>query len=476
MRRVLLAVGDHHTLYLVGAVLTLAHDRHQALTIESVLDIELLQPLEERQAHRILRPCRSLRSQRTGRYGILVANVVAGKVSEALLAAADKFSLALILAYDARNVLESRKTVVALDAETVGHGVCHKRRHDRLDNILVAVQLAALGPASQLIAHQQHQSLVAVQQYIFTLAITQRNAYTVRVGIRRKHQIGTLTTTQIYGHRHGLALLGIRRLDSGEVAVDYGLLGYHYYIGEPEIAQRCRNKTHAGAVQRRVDDLHVVILGHALGRELHVVLDAVEIYAVEILAQNLDIRCVGSGLHLRVVGDLLDLGYDVGIMRGGHLCAVRPIGLVTVILLGVVRGRYDNARMTLELAYGEAQFGCGTQRVEQVYMEAVRGENIGHTLGKHTRIVTAVVRHGNTYRLAREVLLKVVRKALRSGAHRVDVHTVRTHTHDAAQAARTELEILVETLGQLLFIVIDQILDLFFRSFVIIAVEPFPGF
>ena len=132
--------------------------------------------------------------------------------------------------------------------------------------------------------------------------------------------------------------------------------------------------------------------------------------------------------------------------------------------------------MAFQLADGEAQFGRRTQCVEQKNGESVRGENVGDALGEHTRIIAAVMAHGDPDLLAREVLAQVVGKPLCGSAYRVDVHAVGTHAHDAAQAARTEFQILVKALGQLLPIVIHQIAHLLFGRFVVVAVEPFLRF
>ena len=172
------------------------------------------------------------------------------------------------------------------------------------------------------------------------------------------------------------------------------------------------------------------------------------------------------------VGDLLHLGDDVLVMRSRHLGAVRPVGLVAVVLLGVVRRRHDHTRVAFQLADRKAQLRRRTQRVEEVNIEAVRGENVRHALGEHPRIVAAVVGHGNPHLLARKVLLQVVRKSLRRGANRIDVHAVRTYAHDPAKASRSEFQILVEALDKLLHIIIHQILDLFLRLFVVVSVEP----
>ena len=132
--------------------------------------------------------------------------------------------------------------------------------------------------------------------------------------------------------------------------------------------------------------------------------------------------------------------------------------------------------MAFQFADGETQLGSGAQLVEQKDRKSVRSEDVGHTLGEHPRIVARIVADRHADPLAREILFQVVGKPLRGHAHRIDVHAVGTHAHDAAQAARTEFQILVKALGQLLPIVIHQIAHLLFGRFVVVAVEPFLRF
>ena len=118
------------------------------------------------------------------------------------------------------------------------------------------------------------------------------------------------------------------------------------------------------------------------------------------------------------------------------------------------------------------QFGRRTQCVEQKNGESVRGENVGDALGEHTRIIAAVMAHGDPNLLAREVLAQVVGKPLCGSAYRVDVHAVGTHAHDAAQAARTEFEVFVKALDKFFHIVVHQVFNPLLGSFVIVAVKP----
>ena len=82
------------------------------------------------------------------------------------------------------------------------------------------------------------------------------------------------------------------------------------------------------------------------------------------------------------------------------------------------------------------------------------------------------MRYGNLHLLTLEALLQVVRQALSRHTDRIFVHTVRAYAHNATQTARTELQILIEAFGQLLFIVVNQILNLRLGSFIVITFEP----
>ena len=147
------------------------------------------------------------------------------------------------------------------------HDVGHLRGDDRLDHELLAVEAPQLRPARQLIGHDERQGLVAVQQDVFSLGIAQRDADTIRIGIGGQHQIGAQPRTQLDGLGHRLALFGIGGFDGGEVAVDDRLLLDQRDVREAPLAQRRRHEPHAGAVQRRIGDLHVVELADAFGRE-----------------------------------------------------------------------------------------------------------------------------------------------------------------------------------------------------------------
>ena len=170
-------------------------------------------------------------------------------------------------ANDLGDVFETGETFVAFHLEIVGYGIHHFGRNDRFDHVLVPVQASQLGPASQLISHQQHQRLVAVQQHVFAVLVGHRYADTVRIGIGSQYQIRLHLLRQVDSHRHRFTLLRVGGFHRREITVDHRLLGNQLHVGEAETLERLGNQTHAGTVHGRIDDLHVVEAFHALGRK-----------------------------------------------------------------------------------------------------------------------------------------------------------------------------------------------------------------
>ena len=214
---------------------------------------------------------------------------------------------------------------------------------------------------------------------------------------------------------------------------------------------------------------------HALARELQRE-DLIQIDLVELVAQDrnvLGILTRQNLIYIRNLGNLLD---DVLIVRSRYLRTVGPIGLVAVVLLRVVRCRYDNTRVALQLADGEAQLGGGAEGIEEEYREAVRREDVGYMLRELARVVAAVVTDGYTNLLTGKVLLQVVGQTLRSHTHRIDIHAVRAYAHDTAQTTRTKLEVFVEALNKLLRVVLDQMFYLRLGLGVVVSVKPLLGF
>ena len=147
---------------------------------------------------------------------------------------------------------------------------------------------------------------------------------------------------------------------------------------------------------------------------------------------------IGHAHLVHLVDDTLVVGRE-------HLCAVVPIGLVTVVFLRVVAGCEDNAALAAEVADGKRHFRRGAHVVEEIHLDTVGRENVSGGFGEEAAVVAAVVPNDHLdFIEVLEVLVQIVGEALRGRAHRIDVHAVRARSHNAAQSARAEFEAAIE--------------------------------
>ena len=144
-------------------------------------------------------------------------------------------------------------------------------------------------------------------------------------------------------------------------------------------------------------------------------------------------------------------------MRGQHLCAIIPIGLVAVVLARVVAGGDVDAALATQVADGKGNFRRRAQVVKEIDLDAVGREDGCRDFSKLAAVVAAVVSHNHGDLLqVLEVLVQVVGQTLGGGTHGIDVHTVAAGTHDATQAARAKFQILVEAVYQLGLVLVFQ--------------------
>ena len=177
---------------------------------------------------------------------------------------------------------------------------------------------------------------------------------------------------------------------------------------------------------------HHVVIVHFATDEFHEVFVLLELHVFD-----------GHLVHL--VDDALVVGRE-------HLCAVAPVGLVAVVLLGIVAGRDVDAGHGTELTYGETDLGCRAQSFKEEGADAVGREDCGHGLGKEAAVVAAVVTHDDAELAAPAAGIgfqDVVGKSLRGHADDVLVHAVGARAHDAAKASRAEFKAAVEALNEL---------------------------
>ena len=172
-------------------------------------------------------------------------------------------------------------------------------------------------------------------------------------------------------------------------------------------------------------------------------------------------------LHLYLV-HLVD---DALVVWCQHLCAVFPIGLVAVVLLGIVAGGNVYAGLCMQVTDGEGHFGSGSEALKEIHLDAVGAEDGSHCLGKETAVVAAVMAYHYAQLLAfGEGFEQVVGKSLCGHTHDVFVHAVGASAHDATQSASTELQVLVESVYQSgLVLILHHLADFCLCLFVVVG-------
>ena len=181
-----------------------------------------------------------------------------------------------------------------------------------------------------------------------------------------------------------------------------------------------------------------------------------EVHLIHVFTNNLDEFLVTLELD-GINSYLVHLVDDTRIVRSQYLCTIVPIGLVTIVFARIMAGRDIHTGLTTQFTDSKGYLGRGTQVVEQIDLDAVGREDVGRNFSKLTAVVTAVVSYDNRDLLQiGKVLVQVVGHALCSSAYSIDVHAVAARAHNAAQSARTKLEVLVEALNKFSLVLILQ--------------------
>ena len=236
-------------------------------------------------------------------------------------------------------------------------------------------------------------------------------------------------------------------------------------VGEAQTGEGLGHELDAAAVQGSIDNLEVVLVRDGL-RIQRQRFDACQIYIVHLAADDADAVVAAVPQNLVVGGHSVHLVDDALVVRRHNLSTVAPIHLVAVVLLGVVRGGHHHAGVAAKVAHGEGELWRGAQVLKEVAEDTVGGHHAGGHLSEEAAVVARVVRYHHLQLLVREIFLQIVGKPLGGCAHRVTVHAVGAYAHDAAQTARAKLQRTVETLVELVRILVDESLHLIARLFI----------
>ena len=324
----------HHCLDLLGAALAFLNDRNTFLFREAILYVNLLEQLEETQVL-VFCPSGDFSQHDASRYGVFITNEVLAQEAVALLATTDVVLLALVLAHNVGDPFEACVNVVDLNTITLCDSLDCLGCYDCLDYIFLTVHLVQLFPAGDQVINEHQGCLVTVQQYPFALIVLNGRANTVSVRVGSHNQLGVGCFRLLDSHSQSGGLFGVRRDNGREVATYDVLLRNVNNILESKCLQRSRNQLDTCSVDRRVDNLHILMTLDRLGRERDA-LKVVDILAVDLLTDDLDQCLVTIEFDIFRAMYLIDLGDGILIVWGDHLRAVVPISLVTVIFFRIV--------------------------------------------------------------------------------------------------------------------------------------------
>ena len=137
-----------------------------------------------------------------------------------------------------------------------------------------------------------------------------------------------------------------------------------------------------------------------------------------------------------------------------------------------------HSTLTPQLSNGKRNFGSRTQSIEQIYFNTIRRKNIGSDLGKFAAVVPAIVTDSNLYLgQVGKGLFQIIGQSLSSSSHRIDIHTIRSGSHNSTQTTRTKFEILINRLYQIgLIFVIEHGTHSGLCFFVIAIAQPYLSF
>ena len=289
------------------------------------------------------------------------------------------------------------------------------------------------------------------------------DAHAVAVWVGAQDEVRTHLIGQVNGQIEALGVLRIGGGHRGEAAVQHHLLLDAVQVLYAQAPQGLGHQLPAAAVEGGVHHLEGV--GHP-GHRLPIVdhgHDMRHKAVVGLPAHDLDqaLGCrivIGHAAHAGEDVDMLQLPGDGGGVLRRQLCAVGPVDLVAIVLLGVMAGGNVDARLAAVLPHGEAQLRRGAQRLEDPHMDAVGGAHLGGGPGKLHGMIAAV--HAQGHAPAPGVLTlgaDDVGKALGGPADHVDVHLVQAHLHGAPQTGGAELQRPVKPLADLLFVAADAL-------------------
>ena len=190
--------------------------------------------------------------------------------------------------------------------------------------------------------------MVAIDQDKVAVVIAYGSTQSITIRVGTHYQIGVGFDRFLDGQVQRGRLLGIRRLHGGKVTTDNVLLGDADDVRETDGSQRIGNNGDAGAVDRSVNNLEVLEPLDRFGRE-NQLLYLFNKSFIHVFPDNFHQLLVSLETNISVRFHAVYFGNDVPVMGCQYLRAIVPVGLVTIVLLRIVRRRNHDTSLTAQL-------------------------------------------------------------------------------------------------------------------------------
>ena len=312
----------------------------------------------------------------------------------------------------------------------------HERgRHYRADDDAAVRQIPAGVARAEDVVGEEHAHFVAREQHVLAFV---KDGYAHGVG--GEHEIRARLFRLLDGELERLGLFGVGIRAGRERAARHPLLLHDRNVAETALIQRRRHEAVARAVKRSIDYLDGIcgveaLLFHEREELLVDVLTDVGDQAV--------VHVIGKGAGLDLEGiHLLNVPDDVVRFVVQHLAARGVEQLVAVVLLGIVAGSDHDAHVAAQLTHRERQEGRGRKLGYYVHLDPVGREHFRGRLCEFLGLDAAVVADDRRFH---PLCFHGAGYAFRDLSDVVYVEAIGTDAEDAPHAARTELEVFVES-------------------------------
>ena len=237
------------------------------------------------------------------------------------------------------------------------------------------------------------------------MGVAYRNSQPVAIGIRSYDNVGADPVSEVSSHFQRRRLFGIWRFNRWKIAVGLSLFLHDMNIGKSGELKGPRYHGDRSSVQGCKDDLQFIPVFCVFRRGI--VNRSPGKLGVHLFSYDLDQRFIRIKKNV-IKSNGIDLLNDFAVLRWHDLPSVAKVNLVSVVFRGIVRGRQNDSRVAAEFANRVRQFWCCPEIFEEIDLDSVGREYLGHRTGKSLAVVPAVIGYGYAGPFVRKILVEII--------------------------------------------------------------------